>query len=104
MFSLPSSEEASIVNGEESFAVPRVMGSFPFVLASLNSVGIGSFFIVDCERDGSQELLGLRLHLQLSPGFCNEQTSVLDVGYVRRDFEGIEVLSLNQFSAVGQTA
>lgn len=61
MFSLPSNDEASMVKSEESFAVPTMIGSFPLVFARLRSVGIGSFFIVDCEREGSQELLGLRL-------------------------------------------
>ena len=61
MFNLPSKDVASIVRSEESFVPPKIIGSFPSILASLISVGIGSFFIVDCERDGSHELLGLKL-------------------------------------------
>src|SRR3972149_5589361 len=61
MFSLPSSDVASIVRSDESLVPPRIMGSFSSTLASFSSIGIDSFLMVDWERLGSQLLLGLKL-------------------------------------------
>ena len=61
MFNFPSKCEASMVRREESFVPPRMIGSLPSTFASFSNVGIVSFFMVDWDREGSQELLGLRL-------------------------------------------
>src|SRR3972149_11952169 len=61
MFNVPSTAVASMVRSDESLVPPRIMGSFSSTLASFSSIGIDSFLMVDCDREGSQELLGLKL-------------------------------------------
>ena len=51
--------------------------------------------MVDCERLGSQLLLGLSIPFSnVAPNFANQQARVLDVGNVWSDFHWVNVFAL----------